>query len=77
VKASLQSFASGCSESLGSFGASTFGFNLPIAWLSICDERIQQLTCRGSYFFYGAIERSLVRLRRLVEARELSDELKR
>jgi hypothetical protein len=56
--------------SLGSFGASAFGFNLAIAWLSIGDERIQQLTCRGSDFFHGAIERSLVRLRRLVAARK-------
>src|SRR5262249_39787223 len=53
------------------------GFNLAIARLSIGHERINQFTCRGSDFFHRSIERSLVRLRRLVEARELSDELKR
>jgi hypothetical protein len=64
----FNSTASGRSESLGSFGASTFGFHLAIARLGSGHERIQQLVCRGSDFFHGAIERSLICLRRLVEA---------
>src|SRR5579859_3901035 len=65
------------SEPLRSSRVSTFGFNLAIARLGIGHQRIQQIPGSRSHLLDGTIERYFVRLRRFIEARELSHELER
>jgi hypothetical protein len=65
------------SESFRSSCASTFGFDLAIARLGICHQRIQQIPGNHTHLLDGTIERRFVCLRRLIEARELSHELER
>ena len=65
------------SEPFRSFCASTFGFDLAIARLGICHQRIQQIPGNHTHLLDGTIERRFVCLRRLIEARELSHELER
>src|SRR5207302_9680242 len=64
-------------KSLRGSGAGTLGFELAIARLGACHERIQPRPRHDRHCFDRAVECRLVGLGRLVEPRELADELKR